>query len=130
MFIYVGQDDITSIPVGRTFPIAASSHQSARDIIPMGKEVCIADHDWRAEKIVPSVTHQMNFTNIAVDSLFSGGESRNDLVYVSIHATKLDKSSGMKHATNLYNIKMMEACKALSDFTNKIYKAYTLFCID
>ena len=49
-FLYLGQDDKTSIPVGRTFSIAAISCQSVRAIVPMNKEVLAADHNWRAEK--------------------------------------------------------------------------------
>ena len=117
--LYVGQDDKTSIPVGRTVPIAATSRQSVRAIVPMDKEVRAADHDWRAEKIVPSVTHRMNLTKTAGDLLFGGGESGNGLIYVSVHDATLDRSSSLNHTASLYNIMMMEACEALNDFTNQ-----------
>ena len=49
-FLYVSQDDKTSIPVGRTVLIAATSFQSVRAIVHMDKEFRAADHNWRAEK--------------------------------------------------------------------------------
>ena len=45
-FLYVGQNDKTSISVGRTVPIAATSPKSVRVFVLMDKEVRPADHDW------------------------------------------------------------------------------------
>ena len=54
--------------------------------------------------------------------MFDGDESENGSIYVSVHGAALDKLSVLKHAASLYNIMVMEACKALNDFTNQNIK--------
>ena len=110
--LVVGQDDKTGIPVGRTLPIASTSRQRARGIVPEGTNVVAADHDFSCEKLTPSVTLRMNLTETPGESLFSGGKDGNGKIYVSLHDATMDHSTGFKHVANLYRIMRDEAEKA------------------
>ena len=53
---FTGQDNKTSVPVSRSVPIAATLHITVQDIVENKIEVESADHDWKCENIVLSVT--------------------------------------------------------------------------
>ena len=57
----------------RSVPLAAVGKQSARGIVGHYQRVVAMDHDWRYQKMVPSVKNYMNITETSNKSLYNGG---------------------------------------------------------
>ena len=102
--VYLGQDDRASTPVCRSVPLAAAGKQYARGIVGQDQRVVAADHDWRAEKMVPSVTNCMNITETAGKFLYSGGSNGLGRILVSVHNATTNSSDGIKHIGNAYKV--------------------------
>lgn len=92
---YYGQDDKASMPVGRSVPIAAVTQQSSRVIIPIGVQILASDHEWRAEKLIPSGSHRMNVTGVPGESLYSGGIDGIGQTHVSLYDATRDPPMGL-----------------------------------
>ena len=62
VIVYIGQDEKASVPVGHSVPLVAVGKKYDRVIVVQDQIFVSADHDWHAEKRVPSVTNHMNIT--------------------------------------------------------------------
>ena len=100
--VALGQDDKTSVPVSRTVPVAAVQRQSGLSIHPVNSQIIAADHDFTAEKFIPSVTHYFNIGRDMGSSLFSGGEDGNGIMEVSIHDHTFKPSNVFAHMTSIF----------------------------
>ena len=100
---FTGQDDKTGIPVGRSVPVSATQHNTLRAIVSENTRVLAADHDWKSEKIVPSVTSEFNIGESVGDSLFSGGVDGKGRHSVALHDATFQKSTAFHHAACLLN---------------------------
>ena len=100
--VYLGQDDKSSVPVGRSVPLTAVENKFSRGIVGQYQRVVAADHNWHAEKIVPSIKNRMNITETAVKLLYSGGPNGLGRIFVSFHNETNDPSTGLKHITNAH----------------------------
>ena len=94
--VYLGQDDKSSVPVGRSVPIADIGKKSARGIVGQYQRVIAANQDWHAEKMVPYITNCMNITETADKLLYSGVPNGLGLIFVSVHNATTDPSNGLK----------------------------------
>ena len=89
---------------GRDISISATDHQSVLTIVAEGQSPSASDHDFNIEHLIPSVTHHMNITSDAGDSIYSGGEEGGGYVCVSFHDATFDPSTSIKNAVNLLRV--------------------------
>ena len=75
-------------------------------IVAEGQATSASDHDFNTEHLITSVTHHVNITCDARDYLYSGGEEGGGCVYVSVHNSTFDPSTGINHATNILHAMM------------------------
>ena len=54
--------------------------------------------------MVPSVTNRMNITETAGEYLFSGGPNGLGRIFVLVHNTTTDPSTGPRHIVNVYEV--------------------------
>jgi hypothetical protein len=110
--VAVGQDDKTSVPVSRDIPVAAVAHQSGRGaIVPSGHMVQACDHDFTADKIVPSVKNYMNIGRSTGESLYSGDEEGgNGTVQVALHDHTFEPSNIFAHHSSVLLELEQRAC--------------------
>ena len=97
-----GQDDKSSIGVGRDIAVQATSKQSTSSIMPVGTSLLACDHDYVVEKVVASVLHWMNVGESENESMYSGGENGHGRTQVALHDATLEKSTGFKHMAHLF----------------------------
>ena len=97
-----GQDDKSSIGVGRDIAVQATSKQSTSSIMPVGTSLLACDHDYVVEKVVASVLHWMNVGESENESMYSGGENGHGRTQVPLHDATLEKSTGFKHMAHLF----------------------------
>ena len=69
VIVYLGQDNKSSVPLGRSIPLDDVGNKSARVIVGQDQRVVASDHYWHAEIMVPSVTNRMNITETSGESL-------------------------------------------------------------
>ena len=100
----VVQDYKTGVQVDWTLPISATKQQSTRAILLTGGSAECGCHDFSFKSLTPSATLQMNLTDTPGESLFSGSEDGNGRIYVSVHDSTMDYSTGLKHVPNIYII--------------------------
>ena len=126
--VALGQDDKTSVPVSRTVPVAAVQRQSGLGINPVNAEIIAADHDFTAEKFVPSVTHYFNIGKDMGSSLFSGGEDGNGIMEVSIHDHTFKPLNVFAHMTTvLLELERRALQKCNGTENSKKFMPYFLF---
>ena len=99
-----GTDDKAKSGCGRYVAISATSHQPIRTIVVEGQALIASLHDFDKDNLIPSVTHHMNIKSDARYSVYGGSEEGGGCVYVCVHNTTFEPSTGIKHATNLLRV--------------------------
>ena len=99
-----GGDGMAKAECGQDVEISATGCQYVRTIVSEGQATSVSDHDFNIEYLIPSVTHPMNITSDAEDSLYSSGEEVGFCVYVSVHYATFDPSTSIKHAANILRV--------------------------
>ena len=102
--VYLSQYDKASVPVGLSVPLSDIVNQFDKGIVGQDQRVVAADHDCRAEKKLPSVTNRMNITETAGEYLYSGGPNGLGRIFVSVHNSTTDPSTGLKNIANAYKV--------------------------
>ena len=103
VILYLVQDYKESVHVGRSVPLSAFTKQSFRAIVGQYQIVITTDHDFNAEKAIPSVKLHINITETAGKCLYSGGPNGLCRIFVSVHNETTDGSTGIKHIVNVYD---------------------------
>jgi hypothetical protein len=91
----VGLDDKARIPVGRKVALSATQRQSARTPIVRDRDETVAgDYDFKCDKVVASVIHQLNIAKMWKNlTQYSGGpEEGNSTIAVALHNSTLEPS--------------------------------------
>ena len=73
-------------------------------VVAEGQAQIASEHNFNIENLIPSVTHFMNITSDAGDSLRRGGEEGGVCVYVLVHDATFDPLTGVNHAAKLLHV--------------------------
>eukprot|EP00978_Attheya_sp_CCMP212_P010158 scaffold24367_cov73-Attheya_sp.AAC.2 len=93
----VGLDDKAGIPVGRKVALSATQRQSGRTIVSEKGETVAGDHDFKCDKVVASVIHQLNIAKDVEEFQYSGEPEGNGTIAVALHDSTLEPSDVFTH---------------------------------
>ena len=113
-----GLDDKASIKVVNDpdTPVAATTYNRARAVVPQNTEIHAADHDFTGTgKIVPSVIVDCNIGKDPSESLLSGGEDGNGMIFVAVHDGVFEKSDNYHHVASIVRLTRNRCINMLVD---------------
>ena len=99
----MGLDNKSGIPVGRKLDFSATQRQSGRKNFKDIDETVSRYHDFKYEKVVAYVIHQLNVVKYVESNKYSGETEVNFTIAVPLHDSTLEPSDILTHNTCFLN---------------------------